>query len=234
MPNLIRTAAGRCAAIAVFAALLLPLHSSGAGSGEPAAAQAPATATAAVVQYQQGVALSARAALPDSTLMAFPNGRKISLGRLREIDAAVRKARARPREALPQALRIKPAATGIAVNDADQLAAALERKDTDTLQLPDGRTLTVAMLKFLLPGIEQRTGRKLAARGDLGGKAVPVNAQSDLKAILQLPDSTVLEAPDGSRTTVGDIRKVLAAEAHKRRAAGSTGRQSPSTLPAGR
>lgn len=178
-------------------------------------------ANSSIVQYQPGIPLSARAKLPDTALMEFPNGRRISLGQLRAIDAASLKARSSRADHLPLAFRLKPAATGTPVRNADDLAAALKRPDTDTLQLPNGQVLTVGMLRYLKPKIEKRTGRKLSVspqRPNLTGPALKVSAQSDWKSILKKPDNTLLEAPDGSRSTVGDVKKVLADAANKRRA----------------
>jgi hypothetical protein len=51
----------------------------------------------------------------------------------------------------------------------------------------------------------------LPQRPDLSGAAIKVDANSDWKALLQRPDQTVLESPNGTRITVGELKKTLAA-----------------------
>jgi methionyl-tRNA formyltransferase len=97
---------------------------------------------------------------------------------------------------------------------ADDIAAALDRPDSDTLQLPSGKTMTVGLLKLVREDVERRLGRSLTAgkvRPDLSGPAVKVQSGTDWKNILQRPDGTVLESPGGKRITVGELKQVLAA-----------------------
>jgi hypothetical protein len=88
------------------------------------------------------------------------------------------------------------------------LAAALSRPDSDTLELPSGRRLTVAQLEFLKPQIEKQLGRPLAA-GAATRSAVKVDRGTDWRRILRMPDDTLLEAPDGTRVTVADLKRAL-------------------------
>ena len=102
------------------------------------------------------------------------------------------------------------------MNDSSELATALTRQGTQTLQLPSGRTLTAEQLRFLQPEVEKRLGRKLTAAPrapDRSGPAIKVPrgvSKAQWDALLQKPDDTVLESPSGRRVTVGEVKQHLA------------------------
>lgn len=151
----------------------------------------------------------------DGVRVELQDGRRLKVGDIRRLTTLTRKAReATPGSRMPQALKLKPAAQGTPVRNADDIAAALERPDGDTLQLPSGKTMTVGLLKLVREDVERRLGRSLTAgkvRPDLSGPAVKVQSGTDWKNILQRPDDTVLESPGGKRITVGELKQVLAA-----------------------
>lgn len=156
---------------------------------------------------------SALAPLSDADRVELPDGRQVRMGDVRRLKEAARKMRARKDAPLPAGLRAKPAPTGTPLRNASDLAAALKRPDTDTVVLPSGRKVTVGMIRLLQPQVEKRTGRSIAAgpkRPNLSGSAVKVGAKTDWKDVLQRPNGTVLEAPDGTRITVGELKKSLA------------------------
>ena len=156
---------------------------------------------------------SALTPLSDADRVELPDGHQVRMGDVRRLKEAARKMRARKGAPLPAGLRTKPAPTGTPVRNASDLADALKRPDTDTVVLPSGRKVTVGMIRLLQPQVEKRTGRPIAAgpkRPNLSGSAVKVGAKTDWKDVLQRPDGTVLEAPDGTRITVGELKKSLA------------------------
>lgn len=161
-------------------------------------------------------ALSSNAILsrPDSDRVQLPNGRHVRVGDIRRLSALAQKMQAKPGAMAAPALAAKPAATGIRVSNAAELAAALKRPDGDTVVLPSGRRATVGQLRFVQPYVEKKTGRALASpaaqRPNLSGPAIKVTAQSDFRDLLKRPDATVLEAPNGTRITVGELRQALA------------------------
>ncbi len=166
-----------------------------------------------VVKFTPKMPASALAPLSDADRVELPDGRQVRMGDVRRLREAARKMHARKGAPLPAGLRLKPAPTGTPLRSASDLAAALQRPDADTVVLPSGRKVTVGMIRLLQPQVEKRTGRPLVAgpkRPNLSGAAIKVGAQTDWKDVLQRPDGTVLEAPDGTRITVGELKKSLA------------------------
>jgi hypothetical protein len=180
--------------------------------GARAQGTVPPPARESVVRYTPELRVADLQGRPDSDQMEFANGARVRLGDLRRLTAFARELRAAPVKALPPALTARPAARGIPVNNADDLRVALGRPDSDTIELPSGRRLTVGQLKFLQPQVEKELGRPLPvgkAQTRTTDSTVKVGARSDWKSILQMPDTTVLEAPDGTRVTVGDVKRAL-------------------------
>ncbi|MBF8258914.1 MAG: hypothetical protein HW377_1288 [Actinobacteria bacterium] len=80
------------------------------------------------------------------------------------------------------------------------------------MRLPSGRLATVGQIKLVQPLIEKKIGRSLSSipkRASLSGPAVKVTAKSDWKEIIARPDGTVLESPDGTRITVGELKQAF-------------------------
>ena len=151
---------------------------------------------------------------PDGDRVELQDGRRLKIGDIRRLTSLTQKARAAtPGSRMPQALKLKPSAKGAPLISSDDLAAALSRPDSETLQLPSGKTMTVGLLKLVREDVERQLGRSLTsttARPDLSGPAVRVQSGTDWKNILQRPDNTVLESPGGKRITVGELKQVLA------------------------
>jgi len=176
---------------------------------QPAAASNPG-----IVKFSPNMPASALAKRPDTDLVELSNGRRIRLGDVRRLKAAAGRIRAAvPGSKLPKAFRAKPAATGTQLSRAADLSAALQRADNETVVLPSGRRTTVGMIRLLQPEVEKRLGRPLSAGAkpaDLSRSAIKVDAKADWKTILQKPDETVLEAPNGARITVRELKQALA------------------------
>ncbi|HEX9627027.1 MAG TPA: hypothetical protein VGA00_08835 [Acidiferrobacterales bacterium] len=197
------------AAAAVFALLVA------AGFGWHVAARAAEPASPAlkadphVLRFTPGMPQNALAGRPDSDFVELSDGRRLRVGDVRRLKQAAQRMRAADKP-LPPALTVKPASSGKPVGNADELAAALKLPDSATLQLPSGRRVTVGQIKFFRPQIEKRLGRPLVTTGKRTGPAIKVGANADWKSLLQKPDTTVLEAPDGTRITVGELKQSLA------------------------
>lgn len=176
---------------------------------------APAWAVEAahVVKFSPTMRLSTLSARPDTDLVELTDGKRVRLGDLRKIDRAAQKLRAAPTVPIvPPGLRFKPAATGIRLNNADDLLAALKKPDSETVVLPSGRVATVGQLKFVRSRLEARLGHPLGARAgrpNLTGRALKVDKNSDWTQILKKPDATVLESPSGKRVTVGELKHAI-------------------------
>lgn len=152
---------------------------------------------------------------PDSEAVQLPSGRTIQLGKLRRLTALSQKLKMSKGNPQPTSLSFQPAATGIKINNANDLLDVLKRPDSETVELPSGKRLTVGLLRYLQPQVEQRLGRKLAStspRATATGPVIKVEKSTDKeywKNILQQPDATVLETPDGKRITIGDLKQSL-------------------------
>jgi hypothetical protein len=95
------------AAIAVFLLMI------GAALAEPG-----------IVKYTPNMTVKSLAGRLDTDLVELKNGRRVSVGDLRRLDAAAQKMRAPKVDLMPAVLKVKPAATGIKINNAADLAAA--------------------------------------------------------------------------------------------------------------
>jgi hypothetical protein len=205
-PNILAT-------ILVVAALASPAVAPAAESAKTGSTLAPMTTNAHIIKFTPNMRISSLAGRPDSDLVELSDGKRVRVGNLRQIAVAAKKMRAaRATRALPPGLRAQPAATGMPLQNRGDLAAALKLPGTDTLQLPSGRRLTAAQLRFLQPQIEKRLGRPIAEarrQPPLTGPALKVSAQTNWREILKKPDATVLESPSGKRITVGELRQAL-------------------------
>jgi hypothetical protein len=181
----------------------------------PALNAAPA-ADASVIRYSPGMNAEQFRALPDSARLVLPDGRQLRVGDLRKLTALGKQMRATTRKQLPPALVQRSAPRGTRVASADDLRAALSRPDTDTIELPSGKRMTVGQLRFVMPQVERGLGRPLGAGGAAAARVIHVNARSDWKGILKMPDATLLETSNGTRVTVGDIKRRLREESTPR------------------
>jgi hypothetical protein len=203
------------AAMLLVTALASPPVARAAEPAKTGSTPAPTVANGHVVKFTPNTRITSFAGRPDSDLVELSDGKRVRLGNLRQIAVAAEKMRAgRATRALPPGLRAQPAASGLPVQNRGELAAALKLPGNDTLQLPSGRRLTAAQLRFLQPEIEKRLGRPIGEappQPSHTGPALKVNAQTNWRDILKQPDATVLESPSGKRVTVGEIRQALPA-----------------------
>jgi hypothetical protein len=187
------------AAIAVFLLMI------GAALAEPG-----------IVKYTPNMTVKSLAGRLDTDLVELKNGRRVSVGDLRRLDAAAQKMRAPKVDLMPAVLKVKPAATGIKINNAADLAAALKLPDNATVQLPSCRLATVGQIKLVQPLVEKRIGHSLTMmvqRPSLSGPAIKImkgTTRAQWEDILKKPDNTVLESPNGKRITVGEAKQYLA------------------------
>lgn len=201
--------------LSLICAFSLGASPAGAAAAQPAAATEPG-----VVKFNPTMPASALAGRPDTDRLELPDGRRVKIGDIRRLTAAAKKMQAEgPGSRLPKAFRTRPAATGTPINNAADLSAALKRPDTDTVVLPSGRRVTVGMIKQFRPHVEKKIGRSLTAGAkppDISGTAIKVDKKTDWKAILQKPDATVIEAPNGTRITVKELRQAVDAAPARR------------------
>lgn len=181
-------------------------------SGELLAAQ-QSEVTPGILKFSPNLSAAELAKRPDTDLIELSNGRRISLGAIRQLRERAQKLRANtPNSRLPKAFTTKPAATGMVVSNSSDLAAALKLSDDTTVVLPSGKRITVRMLRFLQPEIERQLGRSLMTGAEAPkrvGPAIQVNRKTNWKEILQKPDDTILESPNGKRITVGELKRAF-------------------------
>lgn len=190
-------------------------------AGRPAPAPATPSLEALLKQSPQRVQitpalrLSDIRALPDSTTVRLASGREMSAGRYKQlVDAfsAIRTAgldrKPDPKLALsrtqgPAQVQLRPGA---------DLQAIARLPEAHVVQLPTGEKFTVGDLKRLSALQKVTTGRSLlepqpaARRPSLQGPAVRATADMSLLKLADKPDSTIIEAPNGTRVTLGELR----------------------------
>ena len=200
-------------ATAAAAACLL----AAAASGEAASAKGVQDSSApSVVKMTPGMTVQSLAGHADSDVVEFSGGKRLPVRDLRRLEAVGKKLRTGGSKPVAPAFAAKPAATGLPVKDRADLTAALKRPDGETIRLPSGKRLTVGQLRLLKPEVEKRLGRTLEStpgRTVPKGPAVKLQRGADRsqwKTLLQKPDSTVLESPNGKRITVGELKETLA------------------------
>jgi hypothetical protein len=174
--------------------------------------------SASIMKITPEMPANALKSLSDDDLVELPSGRQIMMRDIRRLSQKAKEIKSATFTGKPmkQIFQVQPAPVGIPLKNHADLVSALSRPDSDTVQLPSGRRLTVEQLRLLQPYVEKRLGRKLTRleAPDLKGEAIKVTKSADKgywRDILQKPDHTVLESPDGTRITVGDLKAALSA-----------------------
>ena len=192
--------------------LALPNHAEGA---EATQGKAATLANDHVLAYKPGLNVGKMiVGRPDSDMVELSGGRRISVGDIRKQTNILMRLKQPKAHPTPAAMILKPGVPVMKVANAADVAEALKRPDSDTVELKSGKRVTVAMLKFFQPQVEKKLGRRLDAvsvrKPNLTGATTKVTAQTDWQKIRQLPDDTILEAPSGKRITVGMMKQALA------------------------
>jgi hypothetical protein len=214
----------------VLLSIFLPGGALGAQAAQSGAAKPASAPNADIIKHTQNMKLKSLADRPDTDIVEFKNGRHISLGDLRRLDASVQKMRAPRVDKMPAVLKVKPNANNVKMrmNSASDLASALKLSDNETVQLPSGRLATVGQIKLVQPLVEKRLGHSLASllqRSNLSGPAIKITSATTKDQWIDIwnkPDATVLEAPDGQRFTVGEAKQYMASKFKTAPSAGPT------------
>lgn len=152
--------------------------------------------------------------LPENTQIKTPSGRTITALQYKKIADAILKIRSQGKST-----QVKPqfkfshttGAPKIMLKPGADLKEISTRPDSEVIQLPDGRTLTVGDLKKLSKVHEITKGKSLFSnpskpKVSRAGKTIKVYSQEDFKKLESKPDSTVLETKSGKRMTLGELR----------------------------
>jgi len=175
--------------------------------------------TAQVVRVPAGVSAAQILSLNDDQEIETPSGGRVKVGTYRRIRAMLADAKARAAANRVRAIQFAGLhavkAQGVPRRPGETAAQMLARPSTDVVRLPSGRSVSVAQLKAIAPYVEKIYGVKLGGAGgrpNLNGQATRINSVEDLKSLPRgAPDSMILESPKGTRVTLGELRKVLAA-----------------------
>jgi len=186
----------------------------------PAAQQTAAPLAASVtpkLKLTAATPVSALQKLSDNDVIELPSGSLMRMKEVRRLSKLSQRLKA-AKTAAPTsspALRMQPAAKGRPITTLDDLKNIRNLPDTETVELAGGVRATAAQVKLLLPEVEKKLGKRVAdmkQRPDRNGPVVKITASTDRaywKNILQKPDNTVLESPEGKRITVGELKEIL-------------------------
>jgi hypothetical protein len=185
-------------------------------SPSPAATPTPAgTASPKVIKYTAGFRMQSVIGRPDTDMVEFASGKRVSLGDMRRLEAVQRRLRAVvPNSRYPWGLEVKPAGNGTPLKNSGDLVAALKRGDREEIKA-QGSDATIWQVKFVQPIVEKRLGRKLDTlpqRPSLDGPAESVSLQTPSarwKELMRGPDSQILMSPTGKRVTVGELKAAV-------------------------
>lgn len=154
--------------------------------------------------------------LPDDAQITVPGGNVVSAKRYRKIAMAIQKIQQRKLTLnSPMAFSRTQGVPSAQISKGVDLKKLMARPDSDVLQLPDGRKITVKDLKGLSELYQQLHGQSLESvqganvpkRPNLAGKAIMVSSVEEIQKMSDLPDDTIVENPKGKRATLGEIRK---------------------------
>ena len=154
-------------------------------------------------------------ALPDDAQVRTANGSVISAKRyklLADSITSIRKIGATARPDPKLSFSRTQGQAQVQLKPGMNLADIARRPDSDVLQLPDGRKLTVGDLKKISAVRQALGGKSLLAaqpqsqRPSMAGPAIRINSNKDLIKLAYKPDSTVLESSNGKRITLGELR----------------------------
>ena len=177
-----------------------------------------------IVKYTLHMTWQSLAGRADTDLVELPNGQHVKVGTLRNFQTAARIMRSPRVDRTPRELKSLPNKSSFTtVRSASDLTASLKLPDSTTVRLPSGKFATVGQIRFVQKTIDKKSGFKLTAlsmRPDLSGPAIKIpkdmnqsmtkdQQEKFWENILQNPDRTVLESPNGTRITVADLKQGL-------------------------
>ncbi|MEQ1517811.1 MAG: hypothetical protein ABL931_15120 [Usitatibacteraceae bacterium] len=188
-----------------------------------AALQSPGTA----VKYAPGLTTLAQLrALPANAMIELRGGQKVKASQFTATaDALKQMGNKKARLRRMDFAFTRPTGAAQLKLNAGNLAAARTMAPNTVLELPNGLKLTSAELKKL-DALEARTnirqllgGNAPAAGGAnryAGQPAIQLKTRADIEKLKGKPDGTIIEAPDGTRSTLGELKAALAEKYKKR------------------
>lgn len=211
---------------AIFLAVIMTSAcgaASSQGAGTVQMQLAPGTLLRAPVALQMGpgVTLAQVRALPANAMVQTRSGRQVNAGQLQATAQALQGLSAKRSRLRRFDLTLtRPAgAPQVNLTSAAQLPQIRSMAPGTVVQLRDGSKVTVADIGRLEDFAARTNFRaRLASSGRSGsagssaqpaGNAVKIASAADAAKLKGMPDSTVVEGPNGVRSTLGDLKAAL-------------------------
>jgi hypothetical protein len=184
-------------------------------------AEAASLNTAAIKLTPGKIALSQLRALPAGAMVELSNGRKVKASHFVATADALKGLSGKPAKLKRMDFTFtRPVAVAQLKVNSTNVAAARAMAPNTVLELPNGLKMTTGELKQL-DTLEARTNiRQMlitqagtgasAANKYAGRPAIKLRTKADIEQLKGKPDSTIVEAPDGSRSTLGELKAALA------------------------
>lgn len=149
--------------------------------------------------------------LPDDKLVRMSNGKTIRAGNLKAFADLIKNARAKGTFVKPAEKFVNPQGIAqIQVAKGTNLHTLKTRGNSEVIQLPSGRKMTVGDFKKMDQIAIAMTGKSITDRQapppKSSGPAIKIKSAKDLEALASKPDSTLLESPFGKKITLGELR----------------------------
>ena len=178
-------------------------------------------APGATIKFAPGLTTLAQLrTLPPNTMIELSNGQKVKAGQFtRTTDALTGLAAKKANLKRMDFVFTRPTAVAQLKLNASNLSAARSMAPNTVLELPNGLKLTTAELKKLdvldsRTNIRQMLGGNAPAAGGAsryaGMPAIQLKTKADIEKLKGKPDSTIVEAPDGTRSTLAELKAALA------------------------
>ncbi|GEM_PF-2530750 len=174
--------------------------------------QAISQTGSSIIKYNRTVPISTMQGRSDDDLIEFSSGKRVRLGELRKLDTLSKKLKTAPDKHLIPGLRQQPSTyPKLTIRSASDLTAALESDNTDTIQLPSGKRYTVAQLRLAEERVKKILRTEPNKRQLKPGGIIQITPKTDWKTVLKADDNTILQSPNGTRITILELKKALAA-----------------------
>jgi hypothetical protein len=160
------------------------------------------------VRVAPGFRAADLAQLRDDQMLELPDGKHVTVRKLRAISQAIARATARPRSAQPFPVLAAPTTPCTPLRAGETPEQILARPASDVVCIA-GKGVSVAQVRAMKPYADRMY--ETVAKAMLGGKATLVSTRTQLVLLLQAPpgtapDSMVLVTSEGKRILLGELR----------------------------
>lgn len=155
--------------------------------------------------------LSEIRALPDNKPVRMTNGRVIPAKNLKAFADMLKSAKTKSAP-VRATEKFSPAqgAAQIQLTKGSNLHLLKTRSNSEVIQLPSGRKMTVGDFKKMDQIAIAMTGQSITSRQTApptgSGTPIKIKSKKDFETFSGKPDSTILESPSGKKITLGELR----------------------------